>query len=99
TIRAGYQTLVAQFSQRILQLFPQGTRLSQPRGGFILWVELPPGMDGALIQKKALRHRISIAPGSIFSDDESLYRNFIRLNCAIPWTQTSQQALSQLAAT
>lgn len=96
-VRSEYKTLLAQYSQQILQLFPTGTRLSQPQGGFILWVELPHEIDGRQIQKQALTRGISVAPGSIFSDCGRHYRNFIRLNCAIPWTPASQKALARLA--
>ena len=96
-VRAEYQTLMARYSREVLQQFPAGTRVAQPQGGFILWVELPPGVDSALVQKNALRHRISVAPGSIFSDGGLHYRNYIRLNCGLPWTPAAQKALSQLA--
>lgn len=96
-VRGDYQTLMARYSREILQQFPAGTRVAQPEGGFILWVELPQGVDSVEVQKSALRRRISVAPGSIFSDDGTHYRNYIRLNCAIPWTPAAQKALGQLA--
>lgn len=96
-VRGEYQRLLGLYSQRILQLFPAGTGLSQPRGGYILWVELPRTVDAALLQKQALRQRISVAPGSIFSANGSDYGNFLRLNCAIPWTAAAEQAVTTLA--
>ncbi len=94
-LRSEFRQLLARYSQEIL--FPPGTRLSQPQGGFILWVELPHAIDGAILQKQALHKRISVAPGSIFSEGGGQYRNYIRLNCAIPWSVAAQKALAQLA--
>jgi DNA-binding transcriptional MocR family regulator len=96
-VRGEYRTLIARYAQQILQSFPAGTRVSQPQGGYILWVELPHAIDGRQIQKHALTKRISVAPGSIFSENGGHYRNYIRLNCAIPWTEASRKALLQLA--
>jgi DNA-binding transcriptional MocR family regulator len=96
-VRSEFRQLLARYSQEILQLFPSGTCLSQPQGGFILWVELPHAIDGAILQKQALQKRISVAPGSIFSEGGGQYRNSIRLNCAIPWSVAAHKALAQLA--
>jgi DNA-binding transcriptional MocR family regulator len=96
-VRGEYRTLIARYTQQILQTFPAGTRVSQPQGGYILWVELPHAIDGRQIQKHALTKRISVAPGSIFSEDGEHYRNYIRLNCAIPWSEAARRALLQLA--
>lgn len=96
-VRSEFRGLLARYTQEILTLFPAGTRVSQPQGGFILWVELPHAIDGAILQKRALERRISVAPGSIFSEGGGQYRNYIRLNCAIPWTAASQKALAQIA--
>src|SRR5690606_15770298 len=63
-VRSHYQTLVDRHAALVLQQFPAGTRVSQPAGGFILWVELPRGVDTRLLQKRALEKRISVAPGS-----------------------------------
>lgn len=97
-VRGEYQTLLARYTQLLLQNFPAGTRVSQPQGGFILWVELPHAIDGAALQQRALKRSISVAPGSIFSESGTHYRNFIRLNGAVPWTEASRKALTQLAA-
>jgi len=96
-VRGEYQTLLARYTQLLLQTFPAGTRVSQPQGGFILWVELPHAIDGAMVQQRALKRGISVAPGSIFSESGTHYRNFIRLNGAVPWSEASRKALIQLA--
>jgi DNA-binding transcriptional MocR family regulator len=59
--------------------FPPGTRMSDPRGGYLLWVELPRERDGLALFHAALERRISIAPGCLFTLGGGLDR-FIRLN-------------------
>lgn len=96
-LRRDYQTLIAQYTQSILSLFPSGTRVSRPEGGFILWVQLPKNVDSRVLQARALEKNISIAPGSIFSLSHNDYASFMRINCAIPWSSQAQKALGVLA--
>jgi DNA-binding transcriptional MocR family regulator len=80
--------------------FPQGTRMTRPTGGFVLWVELPKSLNSLELHRRALREKISITPRPIFSAKQK-YRNCIRLSCAQPWSAKLEQAivtLSKLAA-
>ena len=54
---------VEQVSAAIAEHFPAGTRVSRPAGGFVLWVELPPGTPALELHARALAHGISVAPG------------------------------------
>jgi DNA-binding transcriptional MocR family regulator len=65
--------------QQVSRHFPAGTRLSTPRGGFALWVELPEGSDSLRLFHAAAGAGISIAPGPMFSLGHGLER-FLRLN-------------------
>lgn len=76
----------------VMRFFPEGTRTSQPMGGYVLWVELPPQIDSMLLYQLALQKRITIGPGAMFSATNS-YRNFIRLNYSYPWTPEIEKAL------
>src|SRR5690606_4857606 len=38
-VRGRYASAVARLSDALMTYFPAGTRLSQPAGGFVLWVE------------------------------------------------------------
>lgn len=51
----------------VLESFPVGTRISNPEGGFVFWVEVPPPFDAFRFHEAALRDGISTAPGPIFS--------------------------------
>ena len=70
--------------QEVLRLFPEGTRVSQPHGGFVLWIQLPIGHDGIEIQRKALVAGINILSGTVFSPSKQ-YRNCIRIACGYPF--------------
>lgn len=95
-IRREYRTLTAQYASAILANFPAGTRISNPAGGFILWVQLPGKTDSRAVQRKALEQSISIAPGPIFSPGHEEYVHCIRVNCAIPWSTQAQRAVQKL---
>jgi DNA-binding transcriptional MocR family regulator len=61
--------------------FPSGTRIARPRDGFLLWVELPAGLNALDIHAQALKQGISVSPGQLFSP-QSRYTHHLRLNCA-----------------
>ena len=79
----------------IAQYFPQGTKVARSAGGVVLWVELPSQVDGIELFRTALASRIGILPGIVFSAKGD-FRNYIRLNCGLPWTTTVQRAVQQL---
>jgi DNA-binding transcriptional MocR family regulator len=95
-VRGSYARSVARMSDAIMRDFPEGTRLSQPLGGFVLWVELPHDVDGFELAQCALAEGISIAPGSLFSASGK-FRNCIRLSCARTWDAGLERALLTLA--
>lgn len=81
--------------QAIARTFPEGTRVTTPTGGVVLWVELPPKVDALVLRQRALDAGISIAPGPLFSAKQK-YRNFIRLTFALPWSERVEQAYTTL---
>lgn len=78
-VRDAAITGVRDFTRVILDRFPDGTRVSSPAGGLVLWVELPAGVDGLDLFHHALAEKIGIHPGVIFSAKAD-YRNFVRLS-------------------
>lgn len=68
----------------VLEYFPRDTQVSQPQGGFVLWVKLPPGLDALDLHNHALRQGISLAPGPIFSAQKNRYHDHIRLAASHP---------------
>lgn len=94
-LRREYAQRVSQMRQAVVQYFPEGTRVSSPRGGYVLWVQLPEQIDSLELYGPALKAGISIAPGYMFSAS-SKYRNYIRLNAAF-WSFSALRALEKLA--
>ncbi len=95
SIRRAYQNQLHLFSKSVLRYFPEGTRLSRPQGGFVLWVELPAPCDTLKLHGAALKKYINTAPGVLFSVKDR-YRNCLRLNCGLPWTDQIEQAIRTL---
>lgn len=95
-VRGRYASAVARMSDAVMNYFPEGTRISQPVGGFVLWVELPHDVDGFDLARCALSQGVSIAPGTLFSASGK-FRNFIRLSCARVWDARLERALLALA--
>ncbi len=81
----------------VAEYFPPGTRASRPAGGYVLWVELPEGTEAFPIYRQALAEGISLIPGPIFSAT-GRYRNALRFNCAIPWTNEVETAVARVGA-
>ena len=81
--------------QAIARYFPEGTRISRPAGGLLLWVEMPPKTDALKLYQKALAERIAILPGKIFSP-ANRFRHHIRINCGQTWGEKHERALVRL---
>lgn len=94
TLRRHYAKQTNYMREAIGRLFPAGTRVSHPEGGYILWVEMPEKFDAFRLYEEALREGISIAPGTIFTLNDK-YRNCLRLSAAF-WSERVEQALETL---
>jgi len=94
SIRRIYASFVAQMSQAVMRYFPQGTRVTRPNGGFVLWVQLPDYADSLELYKQALPAGITLAPGYMFSATQQ-YHNFLRLNAAW-WSYEAEKAVRRL---
>jgi DNA-binding transcriptional MocR family regulator len=79
----------------IARTFPEGTRVTDPKGGTELWLELPEGVDTVKLFSRAKAEGIGICPGSIFSTRDR-FDNFIRLSCGKPWSEEVEQAVTRL---
>ena len=94
-IRQEYCKNLSQFQLAVQQYFPEGTQISRPRGGYILWISLPGGADTLTLFNWALAQNISIAPGIVFSNSDQ-FNHCLRLNCGIPWNRATEQAVMTL---
>jgi len=92
------ETLAGQMEavrQAIAKYFPEGTRISRPAGGYMLWVQLPDRFAALQLYRAALAEHISILPGTIFSA-AGRFKNCIRINCGHAWSETHDRALLTL---
>jgi DNA-binding transcriptional MocR family regulator len=93
-VRRIYAQRVILMTQAISKFFPEGTRMTRPSGGLVLWVEFPEYVDSLKLYELALQVGITFAPGPIFSATQR-YRNFIRLNAA-SWSERCEGILFKL---
>lgn len=96
-VRGEYAQAVGRMTEAVIHHFPEGTKITRPEGGFVIWLELPGDIDSFALARKALDHGISIAPGPIFSASQK-YRQFVRLSCACVWNNRIERALMALAS-
>ena len=95
-VRKAYAQQANIMAATVKRFFPDGTRISRPKGGYVLWVELPEAVDSMKLYHRALESGITIAPGRMFSVSNA-YKHCIRLNYSYPWTTEIDQALILLA--
>jgi DNA-binding transcriptional MocR family regulator len=101
-IEAGYRQLRATVAARvdearglIAQYFPEGTRVTDPQGGFILWVELPQTVDSLELSQACIAENIVIAPGKMFSATNH-FRHCIRLGLGGRWDDAHRHGLRRI---
>jgi DNA-binding transcriptional MocR family regulator len=94
-LRSALASQVQRYRAAIATSFPAGTRVSDPKGGFVLWVELPQQVSALRLQARALERGIAIAPGPIFSARQR-HASSIRITCGTPWSSRMDCAISLL---
>ncbi|MDD2310398.1 MAG: PLP-dependent aminotransferase family protein [Desulfuromonadaceae bacterium] len=94
SIRKIHARNISQMADAVAHYFPEGTRMTHPTGGFILWVEMPVGINAMQLYHLALERGISIVPGPLFSLANK-YGNYIRLSAAV-WDDRIEQGIKTL---
>lgn len=84
-----------QFQRAIEDYFPENTKISQPQGGFMLWLELDKKIDTAELYDVAILQNISFAPGRMFTQHNQ-YNNCMRINYALEWSDKLENDLKIL---
>lgn len=95
--RQHYREATERMRLAVAQAFPEGTAVSRPQGGFVLWVQLPPGISATELYRRARAENINIAPGLMFSTTDK-FEHCLRLNAGNPWTPALGQAVARLGA-
>ncbi|MDC8786124.1 aminotransferase-like domain-containing protein [Roseateles koreensis] len=97
------QRLAAQrqaYVQAVLSLFPSGTRVSKSAGSYLLWLELPPGLDACTLLEQARHLGYTFVPGAVFSTGHP-FDHCLRLSARHPLDEAHLQGirvLGELAA-
>ncbi len=94
-LRQAFRDQVEHMRLLVARHFPPGTRITQPAGGFVLWVEMPRGNDCLEVFHNALEAGISITPGILFSATRR-YRNCIRISCGHASSDEIEAAVEKL---
>ncbi|HET8849510.1 MAG TPA: PLP-dependent aminotransferase family protein [Marinobacter sp.] len=95
--RQHYREAVGRLRSAVARSFPDGTAVSRPQGGFVLWVQLPEGVSGTEVYRRARLESINVAPGLMFSTSNK-FDNCLRLNGGNPWTERIEKAVIRLGA-
>jgi len=99
-LRRRFAEQVARTRDAAMRYLPAETRISDPQGGFVLWLEMPRDIDTFTLHRRAIKESIAFVPGEMFSASGQ-YRNCLRLACGHPWkdeTGTALQRLGRLVA-
>ncbi|HJV36163.1 PLP-dependent aminotransferase family protein [Geomonas sp.] len=94
SLRRLHARQISEMAQAVGRYFPEGTRITNPAGGFVLWVEFPTYVDSLVLYEQALKAGITIAPGPAFTVTQK-YRNCIRLNAGY-WSERVERAIETL---
>jgi DNA-binding transcriptional MocR family regulator len=95
-IRLALQSQRDAMSEAIRRWLPEGTQLSNPDGGYFLWLTFREPIDAMALHRLAIEHGISVAPGPMFSATHA-FENCIRLNYGHPWSARIETAIRTLA--
>ncbi|BCU77894.1 PLP-dependent aminotransferase family protein [Luteolibacter sp. LG18] len=96
-LREAYRNQTCRIREKVAEVFPEETRVSNPAGGLVLWLELPEHVDVVEVHREARAAGINFAPGTLFSP-VGLFRNCMRLSCGQPWTPRIESAIATLGA-
>lgn len=79
----------------VRKYFPPEVELSDPQGGYLLWIALPRQVSSRAVFELARQQSIGIAPGLMFSNSGK-FDHYIRLNCANPWSEAIEDSVRKL---
>ena len=95
-LRRTLQHSACQHADAISALFPTGTKVSRPRGGFVIWVELPREIDVLKLHQEASAAHVGFAPGALFTAGGD-FDHHLRISSAHAWSDEVSDALERLA--
>jgi DNA-binding transcriptional MocR family regulator len=96
-IRRIFAANIDQMTRAIERSFPAGTRVSRPKGGFCLWIELPRPGDTRVLFGDAVKSGICFAPGDVFSAS-GRFQHCLRLSCGHAWDRRIEAGVETIGA-
>ncbi|MGS2717314.1 aminotransferase-like domain-containing protein [Eionea flava] len=93
TMRAHYLRNRDKVMQWVNQYFPDGTRMSYPQGGYLLWIALSDHICTTELNQRLTQHHMSIAPGTLFTASKK-FGHCLRINYAQDITGTTEDAIA-----
>jgi DNA-binding transcriptional MocR family regulator len=90
-----FEHSIDQMIRTIDKVFPKGTKVTRPAGGFVLWVEMASNVNSRELFDEALEKGICIVPGDVFSAS-GRYINCLRLSCGYGWDARIEKGLVTL---
>jgi DNA-binding transcriptional MocR family regulator len=94
-LRNSIKAQVETYTLNLIKHFPEGTKVTRPKGGFVIWAELPEQVDTMHMYELAMKENISFSPGGIFTT-QNKYNNCLRINCGFPWEPRMDRAMKKL---
>lgn len=94
-LRSTFSRQVLLATQIIIKYFPEGTKVTHPKGGCFLWIELPGNINTLKLYYKAMEFNIEFLPGILFSTQKK-FRNFMRISCSLVWENKAEEALKTI---
>jgi DNA-binding transcriptional MocR family regulator len=95
-LRTALKNQVHNMAMLVAQNFPGGTRITAPRGGLMLWIEMNSRVDGLNVFHRARDQGISILPGAMCSASRR-YNHCIRISCGSPVNEKIENGIRILA--
>ena len=93
-VRPEYAANIARTVALVDASFPAGTEITQPAGGYVLWLRIP-GSERSGFHQRAMAAGIRLAPGTLFSTGER-YADCYRINCSRRWGGEMEAGLRRL---
>lgn len=85
--------------EAVLRYFPEGTQVTDPLGGMVLWAKLPEvegrSRSTRVLFEQARTEGISFTPGHLFGEGDA-FDDCLRLNAGNRWTSELQAAVRRL---
>lgn len=75
--------------------FPAGTRVGSGQGGYVLWVELPGGLDACALLEQARQRGYTFVPGAVFSTGAA-FDHCLRLTASHPLDEARARGIRTL---